>query len=147
MALGDDREAVALDAVDEPQLPERLRAVEALREDPRRQVPQILLAAGARQRGVAEVVLDVELRVVDPLRPALAVGDEAQLLAEPGDEVQPRGDVVAELVVFGRRALEQGGRGDVHVGRALLEVQERGIEAREAVVGHALMFPTRAMCA
>ena len=42
--------------VDQPHLPERLRAVEALGEDPRREVPQLLLAAGLGQGGVADVV-------------------------------------------------------------------------------------------
>ena len=83
MALCDDREAIALDAVDEPHLPDRLRAVEPLREDPRREVPELLLRARRRQGGVADVVVEVELGVVDPYRPALPVGDEPQLLAEP----------------------------------------------------------------
>ena len=37
-------------------------------------IAQLLLAARAREGGVADVVLEVELRVVDPLRPALAEG-------------------------------------------------------------------------
>ena len=88
--LVDEREAAALDPVDQPHLPQRLRAVEALGEDPGRQGPQLLLVAGGRERGVADVVVEVELRVVDPLRPALAERDEAQLLAEAGDQVQAR---------------------------------------------------------
>src|SRR5204862_2643368 len=115
-------------AVDEPHLPQGLGAVEALREDPRGEDPQLLLGAGWRQRRVANVVIHVELRVVDPHWPTLAEGDEAELLAEPGDEVQPRRDVVAKLVVTGRRALEQRRRGDVHLGRSLLHVEERGVE-------------------
>ena len=43
---------------------------------------------------------------------------------------------LAELVVSGRRPLEQGGRGNVHVGRPALQVQERGIEAGEAIGAH-----------
>ena len=79
---------------------------------------------GRRQRGLAHVVLEVEVRVVDPDRPALAEGDEAQLLAEARHQVQARGDVVAELADAGRRALEDAGRGDVHVGAGALHVQE-----------------------
>ena len=101
VALADDREAVAVEALDQPQLPERLAAVELLGEDPRRQVAQLLLGARRRQRGLAHVVVEVEVGVVDPDRPALAEGDEAQLLAEAGDEVQARGDVVAELAWLG----------------------------------------------
>ena len=39
--------------------------------------------------------------VVDPDRAALVEGDEAQLLAEARDQVQARGDVVAELLWVG----------------------------------------------
>ena len=99
VALADDREALALEPLDQPQLPERLGAVELLGEDPRRQVAQLLLGARRRQRGLADVVVEVEVRVVDPDRPALVEGDEAQLLAEARHQVQPRVDVVAELRV------------------------------------------------
>ena len=99
MALADDREAVSLEPLDQPQLPERLRAVELLGEDPRGEVAQLLLGARSRQGSLADVVIEVEVRVVDPDRAALAEGDEAELLAEARDEVQARLDVVAELFV------------------------------------------------
>ena len=133
VALGHEGEAAALDLVDQPHLPQRLRAVEALGEHPGRQGQQLGLVAGGRERGVADVVAEVELRIVDPLRPALSERDRAQLLAEAGDQVQARLDVLTELVVGRRRALEQGRRGDVHVRRAVLEVEKRGVEAAEAI--------------
>jgi hypothetical protein len=46
--LADDREAAALQALDQPELPEGLRAVELLGEDPRREHAQLLLGAGLR---------------------------------------------------------------------------------------------------
>ena len=140
VALADDREAAVAQALDQPQLPERLAAVELLGEDPRRQVAQLLLGAGRRQRGLAHVVVEVEVRVVDPDRPALVEGDEAQLLAEARDQVQARGDVVAELLVGGRRALEDDRRGDVHVGAGALHVEERGVEPGQPVGSHASIF-------
>ena len=136
VALADDREAAAVEALDQPQLPERLAAVELLGEDPRRQVAQLLLGAGSGQRGLPHVVLEVEVGVVDPDRPALAEGDEAQLLAEAGDQVQPRGDVVAELGVTRRRPLEDAGRGDVHVRAGTLHVEEGGVESSQPVSAH-----------
>ena len=66
VGLGDQREAVVLEALDQPHLPQRLGAVELLGEDARGQVLQLLLAARRGQRGVAHVVLEVEARVVDP---------------------------------------------------------------------------------
>ena len=74
-----------------------MRAVELLGEDPRRQVAQLLLRTGCWQGGLADVVLEVQVRVIDPDRAALAERDEAQLLAKAGDQVKARGDVVAEL--------------------------------------------------
>ena len=140
VALADDREAVALEALDQPQLPERLRAVELLGEDPGGEVAQLLLGARRRQRGLAHVVVEVEVGVVDPDRPALVEGHEAQLLAEARDEVQARVDVVAELLVGRRRALEDDRRGDVHVGAASLHVEERGVEAGQPILTHSLIF-------
>jgi hypothetical protein len=134
VGLADDREPLSLESLDQPQLPERLRAIELLGEDPRREVPQLLLASGRGEGGVADVVTQVQVGVVDPDRATAAEGDEPKLLAEPGDEVQPGGDVVAELDVGRCRALEERRRGDVHVGAVALEVEERGVEPAEPVV-------------
>ena len=68
VGLGDEGEALAGQPLDHPQLPERLRAVELLGEHPRRHVAQLLLRARRGQRRVADVVLEVEGRVVDPER-------------------------------------------------------------------------------
>ena len=138
VALADDREAVAVEALDQPQLPERLRAVELLGEDPRGEVAQLLLGARRRQRGLAHVVVEVEVGVVDPDRAALLEGHLAQLLAEAGDEVQARLDVVAELAVGGSGALEDDRRGDVHVGPRPLHVEERGVESGQSILTHGL---------
>ena len=140
VALADDREAVALEALDQPQLPERLGAVELLGEDPRGEVAQLLLGARRRQRGLTDVVVEVEVRVVDPDRAALAEGDEAELLTEAGDEVQARLDVVAELFVARRRAIEEDHRGDVHVGAASLQVEECGVESGQPIRAHRRIF-------
>ena len=102
----------------------------------RREVAQLLLGAGRRQGALAHVVVEVEVRVVDPDRPPLVEGDEAQLLAEARNQVQARGDVVAELAVGGRRALEDDRRGDVHVGAGALHVKERGIESGQSFGSH-----------
>jgi hypothetical protein len=62
--------------------------------------------------------------VVDPDRAALPEGDEADFLPEPRHQVKARGDVVAKLHIGGRGALEQRGRGHVHVGAIPLQMQE-----------------------
>ena len=84
----------SLQALDDPQLPERLRAIEPLGEDAARQLSQLLVAARARQRRVANVVVEVEARVVHPEGPAQLERREGQPLAvaryqrEPGLELR-----------------------------------------------------------
>ena len=142
VALADDREAPAGEPIGQPELPHGLRAVEALREDPRGKRAQLLLGARLGQGGVSHVVIEVELRVVDPHRTPLAVGHEAELLRNRGTRWRREADVLAELDVVRGGALEHERGGHVHVGGAVLEVQERRIESREAIArSHGLIFP------
>jgi hypothetical protein len=138
MGLADDREAVAVEALGEPHLPKRLRAIELLREDPRGEVSQLLLGAGGREAGAPHVVLEVQVRIIDPDRPTLAEGHETKLLAKARHQMQPQFDVIAELVVRRRRALEDRRRGDVHVGAIALQVQERRVQSAEPVFSHSM---------
>jgi len=133
MRLRDDREAVLVDAIHQPQLPQRFGAVQALREDAPGELPQLVLAGGRGERGVAQVVARVEMRVVDPDRPALYERRERQLLAVARHEREPVLDLGDEVRVRGRLALQQEHRADVHVGPAVLEREERGVEPAEAV--------------
>ena len=64
--------------LDQPDLPDRLAAVQALREDPRRERSQLLLAARGREGGVADVVVEVQVGVVDPDGAALARGGRSE---------------------------------------------------------------------
>ena len=131
--LRDQREAVVVQALHEPHLPEGLRAVEPLGEDAAGEEPQLVHGARCRERGVAHVVLDVEPRVVDPHRPAHLEPREGQLLPVARHEVQPRLHVSGQIVVGGRRALEQQDGAHVHVGSAPLLRQKRGIDRAQAV--------------
>ena len=134
--LGQHRPAAVLEALDHPDLPERLGAIELLRHHATDQLAQFALAARSGQRRVAQVVLDVEVRVVDPDRTPQLEGNEADLLAITRHEVQlgvHHGDDVAE----GRRGpLEDGDRGDVHVGHVVLEMEERGVLRAQAIRTH-----------
>ena len=77
---------------------------------------------------VADVVHEVEVGVVDPDGAAEAPGDEAHLLAVAGEERKLAGHRRDELVVRRGRALEDGARTDVHVGDAVLHVEEEAVE-------------------
>jgi hypothetical protein len=108
-----------------------------LGEDPCGEHPELLLRPGLRERGVTHVVGEVQVRIVDPDRPALSKGHEAKLLTKAGHEVKSRLDVVPKLEVGRSRALEQRGRGHMHLGSIPLQVEERGVKAGEAVChGH-----------
>ena len=121
------------DLVDEPDLPQRLLAVELLREHAPGEPAQLLVARGRRQRGVAHVVADVEVRVVDPHGRDGAERREREPLAVARDEVQAGVDVRDEVVVRRRRALEEQHGAHVHVGAVLLESQKGGVEAGQPV--------------
>ncbi len=64
---------------------------------------ELLVGAGTRQRRVAHVVAEVEVRVVDPDRPALVERDERELLAVARDQVHALIERREHLVV-GRAA-------------------------------------------
>jgi hypothetical protein len=61
--LPDRREAAVFETLHHPELPERPEAIEAPLGDAGAQLLELRLAAGPRQGGVADVVVDVEGRV------------------------------------------------------------------------------------
>jgi len=139
MGLGEQREAagaLAAEALHQPDLPQRLGAVEALGEDAAGQALELLRASGRGQGGVTQVVARVEVGVIDPHRAALLERHEGEALAVARHEVQAALDGRDDVVVVGDRALEGHARGDVHVRAIVLEVEEGGVEPREAIGGH-----------
>src|SRR5205823_2631794 len=84
----------------------RARPAEPLGEDPAGEQAQLLEPAGVRERRMAHVVLEVEVRVVDPERAARLERGERELLAVARHQVEPRLEVLEELLEAGRRRLE-----------------------------------------
>src|SRR5688572_871017 len=99
MGFREERKAIAFETVDQPDLPQWLSAIELLREDTAGQDPKLVLASRRRQRGEPNVVPQVEVRVVDPLRPALPKRDMCELLPVARHEVKTPLDALDELVV------------------------------------------------
>ena len=124
MGLAQHRESAAVEPLDEPQLPQRAVAIKRLGEDAAGQALEVALGAGARQRRVAHVIGQVEVRVVDPDGTALVEGHERQPLPVARDQMQPQADLVDQLGVGGRLALEHHAAGHVHVRGIALEMQE-----------------------
>ena len=71
--------------------------------------------------------------VVDPHRPPLAERDEGQPLPVARNQVQARLDRLDHVLGGRRRPVEHRAGGDVHVRAATLEVQERAVQAGQAV--------------
>ena len=96
-------------------------------------------AAGGGQRGVADVVLEVEAGVIDPHRASAVDRCVGELVAVARDQVQSPADLLEELVHARRRAFDDRQAADVHVRDGALLVQERGVYRRQPVevaLGH-----------
>ena len=128
VGLGEQGEAVLAQSLDQPQLPQRSRAIQGLGEDAPGQALELLLATRAGQGGVADVEIGVEVGIVDPDRTALVEGHEGQSLPIAGNEVKPGDDLSDELVVVRRIPLEDHAPGHVHMGGVALQVQKGGVE-------------------
>ena len=104
------------------------------------------VGARRRQRDALDVLVDVEVRVVDPDRRAQAERRTGEPLAQPRQQVQATADVGEEVVVAGRRALADQHGADRHVAVGFLVGQERRVERRQPVhmaLGHRLLLSPR----
>jgi hypothetical protein len=128
VGLGEQRPAPAVQALDHPQLPQRLVPVEVLGEDATGHLAQLLLAARRGERGVAQMVVEAEVGIVDPHGRPRAEGHEADLLPVPRDEAELAGDHRAEILKGRRRPLEDAHAADVHRRGVVLHVQERRVD-------------------
>ena len=138
--LADEGEAVAGQPLHHPQLPERARAVQALRHDPGRKLLDLPLVAGARQAGVANVVIEVEALVVHPHGRAVN-GHKGQLLPVARNAVQHAGNgaanarqINAAFCVAQRPRIVNGRGGHMHTGVGALQQQEGVVEGGEGFV-------------
>ena len=97
------RPAAVVEALGDPHLPQRLRAIELLGHHAADEVAQLLVAAGRRQRCAPHVVVEVEVAVVDPDRARERERRKPHALAVAGDEVQLRRDRRQNVVLCRRR--------------------------------------------
>ena len=125
--LGDERPPLPRQTLDHPQLPERLAPIENLREDPPGEVAKLVASAGRRDRGVADVVQDLEVGIVDPDGSSDARRREADLLAVTRHERELGRDEADNLAVRRRGTLEHRNGPDVHRVGPVLDVEERRV--------------------
>ena len=128
-------EATVLEALDEPHLPQRLVAVERLREDAAGEGRQLLLGAGRGQSGGAHVVARGSGAGRRPS--AGGPGPAARTRAAGGSAAPAAAGARSPRAARrrGRVALEQHHRRHVHVRGGVLDMQERGVERAQAVSG------------
>ena len=141
VGLGEDREAVVLEALDEVHLPQRAGPVQRPAHDPRDEVVELVVGARARQRRAPHVVGHVEVLVVDPDRVRQVPRHPAHALAVARDEGDPVADQPDQALVVEPALghLEDRHAAHVHGGGRLLHVQERHVQRAQAVTHHELL--------
>ena len=136
VGLGEDREAIAIEALHEPHLPQRPVAAQVVREDAGGEHLQLVVAARLRERGVAHVVAQVEALVVDPARAGLGERNLRDALPVTRHQAEARLDVGQQPLVWRWLPGEDQHRRHVHVRGRILQLQERCIKRAEPVFGH-----------
>jgi len=134
--LREDAGPAALEAVDHVELPQRARAVERPRHDPRDLLGELRIAARLGERQLADVVVEVEVGVVDPVRVVEAERHLAHAPAQRRQEREPVADqrahlLAAEAAARRRRGVEDRETRDVPGVAAALQREELRVEASE----------------
>ena len=146
--LRQQRHAATLEPVDQVQLPQRPAAVQRAGEDAGHDLGQAVVVARRRDRGLADVEVEIEVRVLDPVGQVEAERNLGQAPLEHGQQVKPLADQAAD-VLCGKVAAGGGGRvvhrqaSDMPVGPGVLHAQELGIQAGELAHGDILPVAPR----
>jgi len=90
------RPVVILEALDKPELPERLRAVELLGHESTNQPAQLCLATRRAERGLADVVFEVKVRIIHPDRATEVERHAANRLAIARNPIKLAGNHVQQ---------------------------------------------------
>ena len=133
-AAGETRDVV--ESLDNVGLPQRLAAIERARMDPRHLDTELPPVSGLRQRDVPHVELDVDERILDPVRTIRCNRQLDESAAEYGRRIEP-GFEEAQHVLEADPALGRGRwvvdrqTSNVHVLVPALELQEDVVETGE----------------
>ena len=126
--LADHGESPLFEAFDDPEFPERTTAVENPGRYPRRQLLEFLHPARTGKRGVANVVVEIEMGVVHPDR-ALLERHPQKLLPIAGNFVQATFDELPDLPDLDASPFRR------HVS-AFVDGDGRDVQGRVDVLGH-----------
>jgi hypothetical protein len=127
--LAEHHHVAGVVAVDQVELPQRAGAVERARDDPRGLLGELLVVAGGGECELADVEVEVEVLVVNPVRVVEPERDLDEAPAERRQQRQPLGD---------QRLDVRAGEGAVRPGRRVEEREApdvarlpRGLEREE----------------
>jgi hypothetical protein len=134
--LGQDRHAVAVEAVDEVELPQWAGAIQRPGDDACDLLSEHAGIAGSGERQLADVELEVELGLVVPVGVVEAERHLDQSPVKRRQQVQASDHQVAHRVVGepsarGGAGVIDSDRGDVAMGPAVLDGQELSVDAGE----------------
>ncbi len=93
-----DYDRVVLDPLDDPELPQRSRAIEGAARDIADQIGDLVDAPRCWHRDPANVVVEVEMRVVEPHRSVQIERNEREPAAELGQQRKPRREMRLDLL-------------------------------------------------
>ncbi len=128
MDLSDERPAAARQAVDDAHPPQRPRGIQRRGEQHARRSTQLALAAGCGERERADVMGDVERRVVLPAARARGERRRDEPSAQLRYPVQARGEVPAQPAERGRGPIEADRPAHVQRRAVRVEIEERTIQ-------------------
>jgi hypothetical protein len=131
--LREHRDLATREPVHEVELPERSRTVERPRHDAGHLLGQLRVGPRSRQRQLADVEVEVEMRVVEPVRVVQAERDLGQPPPERREQRQAPGDQVVdglegELSVGPGGGIEDGKPAHVPALARRLERQELRVD-------------------
>jgi hypothetical protein len=134
-------------ALDDVELPERAAPVERASDDARHLLGKLPIVSGRREPDVPDVEVEIEVRVLDPVRVIEPERDLDEAAAVRRQQVHPLGDQALDVVQRGRGpggagGIEEGEPADVSVGRPRLHVEEARVEPGELLHDG----PSRAAC-
>lgn len=143
--LDQDADAVALQTLDHPQLPQRAVAGQRYGRHPTHRVVELAAIARRGERQRAHVGIEVQVRILDPDGMVDPARHLDETLAERREELEPPGDLVPHQLPRDRwrtgDGIEHRQLQGVHVERGGLLVEEAGVEAGETLHGRRSIPP------
>ena len=133
--LHEQSHAAILEALDEPDLPQRAVPLELVAEQVARQGTELARPARGRHAYPADLALEIDVRVVHPGGAVEAKGDPYQATQErpeqPGPGFEQGAQAIHVEAVGGARRVEHHQRPGVHVPTGRLAIDKAGVHATE----------------